>query len=118
MGIGIYFRTVTGGALLALAALLSQACSTGCDAETVDRAAAFVALHQACETDDDCVVIRDFCGELPGGYCGQLSMNRAGAESSEWGSLEEDLGDCAPSDCAVCDALLLPRCTNNVCSRP
>ncbi len=59
----------------------------GCDKETVDRAVRFIETHQSCQTDADCVVIRDFCEALPGGYCGQLTMSRAGAESAEWSSL-------------------------------
>jgi hypothetical protein len=103
--------------LLATAALLNQACSTGCDSETVDAAVAFIDAHQACETDDDCVVISDYCAELPGGYCGTMLMNREGAESSEWRALTEDLRDCAPSTCQTCAVLLIPTCTDNLCSK-
>jgi hypothetical protein len=106
---------LAGCTLLGVAALLNQGCSTGCDDETVDRAVAFIDAHQSCVTDDDCVVIRDFCEELPGGYCGQLGMNREGAESTEWRSLTADLQDCAPSSCSVCDGGFALRCTNNVC---
>lgn len=104
-------------ASLGMAALLGQACSTGCDDETIDRAVAFIDTHQECETDDDCVVIHDFCGEVPGAaLCGQLSMNRAGAESGEWRAITEDLRDCAPSECTQCLAALVPGCGNGVCS--
>jgi hypothetical protein len=108
---------VIGCASFAIAALLIQGCSTGCNEETVDRAVAFIDAHQSCETDADCVVIDDFCAELPGGYCGQLAMNREGSESSEWRSITADVRDCAPSECQVCAAALIPSCTNNVCSR-
>lgn len=112
----MYLRTVTGCAALVIAALLSQACSTGCDGETVDRAVAFIDAHQACETDDDCVVIRDYCEEVPGGWCGQIAMNRVGAESEQWHALSEKLSACAPSSCMVCDGLLVAGCADGVCS--
>lgn len=117
MGTGRLLRTLAAAGSLGIAALLAQACSTGCDDETIDRAVAFIDAHQACETNDDCVVIDDYCEEIPGGYCGQLSMNRAGAESSEWRAITEELRDCGPSECVVCAAALVPRCDNGVCSK-
>jgi hypothetical protein len=111
-------RVFGTGAVLGVAALLSQACSTGCDAELIGRAVAFIDAHQACETDDDCVVIRDFCEELPGGWCGQLQgMNRTGAESPSWHALSEELKGCAPDSCTTCDGLLVPNCSGGFCSQ-
>jgi hypothetical protein len=98
-------------------AALTQGCADGCDQETIDRAVAFIEANQSCETDADCVVVSDSCGELPGGYCGQLSINRAGSESAKWRSLSRELSDCAPDSCAVCAAALVPTCTDNLCSK-
>jgi hypothetical protein len=102
-----------GGA--GVAALGLYACNSGCDQEVIDRAVKFIDEHQSCSTDEDCVVINDFCAEIPGGFCGQLSMSRAGAESTEWQALESELGDCAPDDCEVCLAALIPSCQNGFC---
>lgn len=101
---------VLGGIALAVVG-----CDSGCDREMVDRAVAFLDAHQSCDSDDDCVVVSDFCAEVPGGYCGQLSMNREGAESAEWQAFERDLSDCAPNSCAVCGAALVPSCTAGSC---
>jgi hypothetical protein len=90
----------------------------GCDPALVQRASAFIDAHQSCETDDDCVVIGDHCGVLPGGFCGQLSMSRDAEASAEWRSLDAELSDCSPSSCAVCAAALVPTCTSGSCSRP
>lgn len=95
-----------------------QGCSSGCDEETIDRAVALLDSHQSCATDDDCVVVSDHCSELPGGFCGQLAINRQGAESAEWKSLERELHECAPEKCAVCAAALIPTCTNGSCQGP
>jgi len=108
------WRLTTAFFLAASVAAL-QACSWGCDDATVGRAAAFIDAHQACATDDDCVVISDACGEIPGGNCGQLTMNRNGAESAEWVSLARELDDCASDSCTVCTAALVPTCTNGTC---
>lgn len=112
------FRTFTAGALLGAAALLSQSCSSGCDGELIDDAVAFIDAHQSCETDEDCVDIGDFCEELPGGWCGQKFMNRAGAVSVEWRELSRQLRSCAPSPCTVCGGLFLPQCSGGVCATP
>jgi hypothetical protein len=93
-------------------------CKSGCDAETIQRASDFMASHQSCETDEDCVIVSDYCGELPRGFCGQLSMSRAGAVSAEWKNLDAELRDCAPDDCAVCLAAAIPTCTDGSCSAP
>jgi hypothetical protein len=91
------------------------ACKNGCDAETVQRAVAFLDSHQSCETDDDCVIVSDFCEELPGGFCGQLPMNREGALSKEWQALDAELRDCGPDSCSVCGAASIPTCTAGSC---
>ena len=89
-------------------------CST-CDDESIDRAVAFIDAHQGCETDADCVVVSDMCEEIPGGWCGQIPMNREGAESSEWRTLAEEVRSCAPDSCTVCDGALVPSCGNGSC---
>ena len=105
-------------ALLAGAVAALHGCSSGCDQETVDRAMAFMQAHQACETAADCVVSSDYCEELAGGYCGQLTMNKVGAESAEWAEIDAELESCAPSSCTVCTAALVPTCTNGSCGGP
>jgi hypothetical protein len=105
-------------AVTALGALAFQACKSGCDGELVDRAMVFMQSHQSCAVDDDCVVVGDFCETLPGGYCGQLTMNRTGAESAEWRSITDELGSCAPGSCEVCLAALVPACSDGVCGGP
>jgi hypothetical protein len=105
-------------AALCAAGLLAQACSTGCDSDTIDEAVAFIKAHQTCQTNDDCVVIHDFCDQIPGGWCGQLAMNRTGAESSRWRSLSEDMLECTPSSCSTCDGLFTTGCSDGVCRQP
>lgn len=96
-------------------ALGLSGCKTGCDADAIQRATAFLDAHQACESDDDCVNVGDYCGELPGGFCGQVPMNREGASSAEWARIDAELRDCAPDACSVCDALRVPKCTAGSC---
>jgi hypothetical protein len=96
-------------------ALAVSGCDSGCDRELVERAEAFIDAHQSCETNEDCVVVSDFCAEVAGGYCGQLTMNSEGAASAEWRAIEGDLSDCAPSSCEVCGAALVPTCTAGSC---
>jgi hypothetical protein len=108
------WKYAVGGVGMAIALL---GCDSGCDEEAIDRAVAFINDNQACDTDDDCAVVGDFCAEIPGGFCGQIAMSRAGAESSDWNALERQLSDCARSSCDVCAAALVPTCTAGACSR-
>jgi hypothetical protein len=101
-----------------LGGLALLGCKDGCDADVVQRASAFVDAHQACDSNEDCVIIHDHCGELPGGFCGQLPMNREGATSKEWQKLDAELRDCAPDECDVCLAALVPTCTAGSCRAP
>lgn len=96
-------------------AMLSCDADSGCEAGTVDRALAFLDAHQSCETNADCAVVSDFCGELPGGFCGQLAISREGAESAEWKAIEQRLRECSSSSCVVCDAALVPTCKSGFC---
>ena len=94
-------------------------CAAGkCDQELVDRATKFMADHQSCAVDADCVVVSDYCEVLPKGYCGQLSMSRAGKDSAEWAAIDQELKDCSPSNCDVCGAGLIPTCRNGSCTGP
>lgn len=110
--------------LLGLASLVAVAataagCKAGaCEQELVTRAEGFLEAHQSCETDADCVIVGDFCGTLPNGYCGQLVMNREGKASAEWADLTDALNDCAPSDCAVCLAARGVGCKDGTCGGP
>jgi hypothetical protein len=107
------WKYASGAVGLAIALL---GCESGCDEEAIDRAVTFIEDNQACETDDDCVTISDFCAELPGGFCGQIALSKQGAESTTWKSIESELSDCAPSSCDVCVAALAPTCTDGSCS--
>ncbi|HVR20464.1 MAG TPA: hypothetical protein VMS65_12225 [Polyangiaceae bacterium] len=89
-------------------------CST-CDAGSIDRAVAFIDAHQSCETTADCVIVGDMCREIPGGFCGQIPMNREGAESDAWRALKQDVDDCAEDSCDQCLAGLEPSCFNGSC---
>jgi hypothetical protein len=115
-------RSSTGVLVLTLflttfAVAAVQGCNSDCDDEA-DRAAAFLNSHQSCQTNDDCVVVGDYCGHIPGGFCGQLSMNRSGAESAEWRAIAQDLADCTGEEtCQTCLAALVPTCTAGSCSR-
>jgi hypothetical protein len=101
--------------VLALVGACLSGCKTGCDGDTIQRATDYLDAHQSCETDDDCVIVSDYCGELPGGFCGQLPMSRAGAVSARWKQLDAELRDCAPDECAVCLAAAIPACTEGSC---
>jgi hypothetical protein len=107
-----------GAALVAIMGL--SGCESGCNEQTVERAQRFLESHQSCDVDADCVIVDDFCGEIPGGetHCGQLTMNRQGEQSGEWKRIKEDLGDCAPSECARCLSLRGTGCTNGSCGGP
>jgi hypothetical protein len=111
-------KRATVAVLLAVVGAGLTSCKSGCDADTIERATAFLDSHQSCETDDDCVIVSDYCGELPRGFCGQLSMSRSGAASAEWKELDAELRDCAADDCAVCLAAAIPTCTAGSCSPP
>lgn len=96
-----------------------QGCGAGtCDQALVDRATKFMAEHQSCTVDADCVVVSDYCEALPKGYCGQLTMSRAGKDSAEWAGIDQELKDCSPTKCTVCLAALIPACRNGSCNGP
>jgi hypothetical protein len=105
-------------ALLGFTGACASGCKGGCDADTIQRATDYLDSHQSCETDDDCVIVSDYCGELPGGFCGQLPMSRAGAVSAEWKELDAELRDCGPDKCSVCGAGAVPTCTAGSCRPP
>ena len=102
-----------------LAAAACTGCKAGqCDPDLVDHAVGFLKAHQSCEVDADCVVVSDFCGTLPKGFCGQLVMNREGKASAEWGDISKELKDCSPEECTVCLAATVPACTDGSCQGP
>lgn len=111
-------RGSAGAALIAAVGLWG--CESGCNEETVERARLFLESHQSCEVDADCVIVSDFCGEIPSetALCGQLTMNRQGQQSAEWQELEEELGDCGPRECTQCLAARVPGCSNGSCGGP
>jgi hypothetical protein len=109
---------LVGLVLIMGGALAAQACKTACDPATIDRAVQFLRSQQSCEVDSDCVVVSDYCEELPGGFCGQLVMSREGAASAEWAALDKELRDCGPSECTVCDAAVVPACSSGSCNGP
>jgi len=110
---------VLGWVLAALGVVASVGCKAGeCDPGLVDHAVNFLNAHQSCATDDDCVIVPDFCETLPKGYCGQLVMNRQGSDSAEWRDLTKALKDCSPEECTVCGALLVTKCSSGSCSGP
>ena len=67
-------------------------------------------VNQACQSDDDCVVVTVGCAEVPRSHCGQVQLNHEAAESSKWKALSKDLSDCESGSCAQCGALLIATC--------
>lgn len=74
--------------------------------------------HQSCTADADCVIVPDYCGTLPGGFCGQLVMNKAGRDAAEWGDIGKELDDCSPDECTQCLAVRGVGCNNGSCNGP
>ena len=107
-----------GFLLVVSAASAAASCKTACEPKTIDRAVAFLKAHQSCEVDADCVVVSDHCGELPGGFCGQLVLSREGVSSSEWASIDAELEDCSAEECTQCLAAVVPACTDGSCNGP
>jgi hypothetical protein len=108
-----------GWVLVAAGALALAACKAeSCEPALVNIAMTFLEEHQSCVVDDDCVAVSDFCGTLPHGYCGQLVMNREGNASAKWADITKELKECSPEECTLCDALLVPRCSDGSCNGP
>jgi hypothetical protein len=74
-----------------------------------------VEAHRSCVTNDDCVIVSDHCRKIPGGFCGQLSINREGAKSEDWKRLEGLLDECGPNSCTMCAVALGPTCAEGSC---
>jgi|SRR4051812_46410127 hypothetical protein len=105
--------------LVVIGGAAALGCKAGqCEPELVDRAEGFLEAHQSCESDADCVIVSDFCGTLPNGYCGQLVMNREGKASAEWTDISDALNDCAPTECTVCLAARGVGCKDGSCGGP
>ena len=102
-----------------IASLGLSGCETGCGEETIARAERYLESHQSCRLDSDCVTVSDFCGEIGNGLCGSVVMNRDGENTAEWQELEEELADCAASECDGCEAAVVPACGSlGSCSKP
>ena len=106
-------RRIVRGVLMA--AWFTAACGD-CSSEK-EAAEAFIESHRECSVDADCVVELVGCAELEGAFCGQITLNRAAAESAEWKDLQRDLADCEDGSCAMCTAGLVPTCVNSKCGR-
>ncbi len=112
MGPGVVSVTILAGAVAV------AGCESGCPQALVNDAVKFIDAHQSCRTDDDCVTFSNQCGEIPGGSCGTLVMNREGKESAEWRAIEKELADCAPDSCEICGLAVIPACTSGSCVPP
>jgi len=108
-------RTVSAVAYLAMGVTMGGCSDEVCDEATVDRATAFIDTHQSCEVDADCIVMSDYCATIPGGWCGQITMSRAGKESAEWRSIAAELEGCSPEECSTCAGAMIPTCTAGSC---
>lgn len=90
------------------------------DCHDNDKAAdAFLAApeNRVCTTNADCVVVNTGCAELERSFCGQALLSAEAAKSSRWRELEEQISDCAESNCAICGAALIPTCSDGLCGR-
>lgn len=62
----------------------------------------FLAENQACETDDDCVLVAAECYMDPSNQCGSVGLNTS-ANQDDWatlmGYLQSCLGECPVNDC-------------------
>ena len=104
---------------LVTAAAVPAGCKSGsCDPDLVNHAVEFLEAHQSCAVDADCVIVPDFCGTLPNGFCGQLVMNAEGKASSEWADISKELDDCAPEECTMCGAARGTACSEGSCHGP
>jgi hypothetical protein len=116
---GSFRKRLFSVAYVALGMVTPLGCKSGpCDPDLADRAVGFMKAHQSCTVDADCVIVGDFCGTLPGGFCGQLTMNREGRDSTEWAGLSKELEDCAPEECTQCLAARGVGCSNGSCNGP
>lgn len=99
-------------------ALPLAAALAGCGdcSDEVDAANQFLETpaNLACQSDDDCAVVMTGCAEPSRALCGQAPLNQSAAASDRWKHIHQALADC-DSNCAVCDALLLPKCTDGFC---
>jgi len=113
-------QRLIGLVTLSAAGAMLAACKSDevCDPELVTHAQAFLEAHQACQTDADCVLVSDYCGTLPNGFCGQLVMNREGESSAEWRDLSAALKNCAATECTVCLAARGLGCKDGSCGGP
>ena len=101
---------------LRVAALLLALNSLACGdcTEEIDAARVFLEKNRSCQVDDDCVAVSTGCHTFTGGLCAQAAVNRTAAATAEWQRLSQGLKGCQ-SECAACDADLIPQCTAGVC---
>lgn len=111
--------------LLWVLSLLLGAALVGCQDDCMDEKKAMESFlvepaHLTCESNEDCTVVTVGCVpvDVPGSLCGQAQLNKSAAASSEWQRLRSDADDCAGKSCAVCDAALLPGCSDGFCGGP
>jgi hypothetical protein len=109
-------RVRTNLAIAALCIVGAPSCSSECDEVLIDGAREFINAHQQCQTDNDCAVGHVGCSELPGSFCGQVTLNRDAAQSEKWQIFEQKLSECGSGhECAVCAGALVPSCTEGSC---
>jgi hypothetical protein len=109
-------KSLVSRVILPLACALTLSCSDcSFEAASVD---AFLnrETSQQCVKDSDCVVETVNCIELESAFCGQITLNKKTAASTEWKELKADAVDCSEDSCAVCLALLVASCSNGSCS--
>ena len=101
-----------------LGALGLPACSDCLDNDAAAEAFLAAPENRACQTHEDCVVVSTGCASLERSFCGQATLSAEAAKSSRWHELEQQVSDCADSNCAICAAALIPTCTEGLCGRP
>ncbi len=108
---GVAVRFVLVGSVAVIAGAL-----TGCGdcSEETKTAQKFLddPANRTCKVDADCSVVGTGCSGI--GFCAQAELNRQVAASQTWKNISDDLTNCDNS-CAVCDALLIARCTEGLC---
>jgi hypothetical protein len=113
-------RISTQVALIRAASTLACALTLSCSDCSFEAASVDAFLNretsQQCVKDSDCVVETVNCVELESASCGQVTLNKKTAASTEWKELKADAADCAEGSCAAtCDAGRLASCSNGSC---
>lgn len=107
--------------LLVLGMSFGAASLSGCGdcSDEAKAASAFLEdrANLTCQTDADCVVVSTGCARPARSLCGQAALSKAAANSEKWQHLQSDLTNCE-SNCDVCAAALLPKCSEGFCGGP